>query len=86
MWTEQGNQLVQIFEFEDFNSAFAFMSRVALLADTMNHHPDWRNLYNKVEIRLSTHEAGNIITDKDWELARRIDKLMKIPVAQQLTL
>ena len=86
MWTEQGNQLVQIFEFEDFNSAFAFMSRVALLADTMNHHPDWRNLYNKVEIRLSTHEAGNIITDKDWELARRIDKLMKIPIAQQFTL
>jgi 4a-hydroxytetrahydrobiopterin dehydratase len=80
MWREQDNKLVQIFEFEDFNAAFAFMTRVALLADTMNHHPDWRNLYNKVEIRLSTHDAGNIITDKDWELARRIDKLMKVAV------
>jgi 4a-hydroxytetrahydrobiopterin dehydratase len=80
MWREQDNKLVQIFEFEDFNAAFAFMTRVALLADTMNHHPDWRNLYNKVEIRLSTHDAGNIITDKDWELARRIDKLMKAAI------
>jgi 4a-hydroxytetrahydrobiopterin dehydratase len=80
MWTEQDNQLVRTFEFDDFNAAFTFMTRVALLADTMNHHPDWRNIYNKVEIRLTTRELGSIITDKDWELARRIDKLIKVPV------
>jgi 4a-hydroxytetrahydrobiopterin dehydratase len=81
MWTEQDNHVVRTFEFDDFNAAFTFMTRVALLADTMNHHPDWRNINNKVEIRLTTHELGSIITDKDWELARRIDKLIKVPVA-----
>ena len=77
MWKEENNQLVKLFEFDDFTSAFAFMQRVALVADTMNHHPDWRNVYNRVEIRLSTHDAGNVITQKDWELANRIDKLEK---------
>ncbi|HPF93625.1 MAG TPA: 4a-hydroxytetrahydrobiopterin dehydratase [Tenuifilaceae bacterium] len=77
MWKEENNQLVKSFEFDDFTSAFAFMQRVALVADTMNHHPDWRNVYNRVEIRLSTHDAGNVVTLKDWELANRIDKLEK---------
>jgi 4a-hydroxytetrahydrobiopterin dehydratase len=77
MWKEENNQLVKLFEFDDFTSAFAFMQRVALVADTMNHHPDWRNVYNRVEIRLSTHDAGNVVTPKDWELANRIDKLEK---------
>ncbi len=77
MWKEENNQLVKSFEFDDFTSAFAFMQRVALVADTMNHHPDWRNVYNRVEIRLSTHDAGNVVTQKDWELANRIDKLEK---------
>ncbi len=77
MWKEENNQLIKSFEFDDFTSAFAFMQRVALVADTMNHHPDWRNVYNRVEIRLSTHDAGNVVTQKDWELANRIDKLEK---------
>ncbi|HDP54237.1 MAG TPA: pterin-4-alpha-carbinolamine dehydratase [Bacteroidetes bacterium] len=77
MWKEENNQLVKSFEFDNFTSAFAFMQRVALVADTMNHHPDWRNVYNRVEIRLSTHDAGNVVTPKDWELANRIDKLEK---------
>jgi 4a-hydroxytetrahydrobiopterin dehydratase len=53
------------------------MQRVAPIADIMNHHHDWRNVYNKVEIRLSTHDAGDVVTDKDRELANRIDKLEK---------
>lgn len=63
------------FIFENFVDAFAFMTRVALVAEKMNHHPDWRNVYNRVEIRLSTHEAGNVVTQKDYELANAIDNL-----------
>jgi 4a-hydroxytetrahydrobiopterin dehydratase len=75
MWKENNNQLVRNFEFEDFVSAFDFMARVAVIAEEMNHHPEWTNVYNKVEIRLSTHDAGNVVTKKDHELASRIDEL-----------
>ncbi|HCY01173.1 MAG TPA: 4a-hydroxytetrahydrobiopterin dehydratase [Bacteroidales bacterium] len=77
MWKEENNQLVKTFKFDDFTSAFAFMQRVAPIADIMNHHPDWRNVYNKVEIKLTTHDAGSVVTAKDRELASRIDKLEK---------
>ena len=70
-----GTQLVQTFAFKDFIGAWAFMNQVALLAEKMNHHPDWSNVYNKVTIRLYTHDAGNKITDKDRKLAEQIDKL-----------
>jgi 4a-hydroxytetrahydrobiopterin dehydratase len=76
MWKEENNQLVRSFEFHDFVSAFGFMTRVALVAEELNHHPEWKNVYNKVEIRLSTHDAGNVITEKDRELARQIDSLV----------
>jgi len=76
MWTEENNQLKQIFKFKNFSEAFAFMTRVAMIAEKLNHHPDWRNVYNTVEITLSTHDKGNIITEKDRELAEKIDKLM----------
>jgi len=76
MWTEKNNQLVRSFEFKDFVQAFSFMTRVAFAAEKMNHHPEWSNVYNKVEIRLSTHDAGNIVTDKDRKLAAEIDKLI----------
>ncbi|TVQ86315.1 MAG: 4a-hydroxytetrahydrobiopterin dehydratase [Bacteroidetes bacterium] len=76
MWTEKNNQLVRSFEFNDFVQAFSFMTRVAFAAEKMNHHPEWSNVYNKVEIRLSTHDAGNIVTDKDRKLAAEIDKLI----------
>ena len=76
MWKETNNQLVRSFEFKDFIQAFSFMTRVAIAAEKMNHHPEWSNVYNKVEIRLSTHDAGNIVTEKDRKLASEIDKLL----------
>jgi 4a-hydroxytetrahydrobiopterin dehydratase len=76
MWTEADNQLTRDFTFADFSEAFAFMTRVALLAETMNHHPWWSNVYNQVTIRLSTHDAGNTVTDKDHKLAAAIDALL----------
>lgn len=75
MWTEENNQLKKTFQFKNFTEAFAFMTRVAFIAEKMNHHPDWRNVYNRVEISLSTHDAGGIVTDKDRKLAEAIDKL-----------
>jgi len=76
MWQEQNNQLKKTFTFKNFSEAFAFMTRVALIAEKMNHHPDWRNVYNTVEISLSTHDAGDVVTEKDRKLAEAIDKLM----------
>ncbi len=76
MWKEEMNALVRTFRFRDFSEAFAFMTRVALLAEKMNHHPDWRNVYNRVEIRLNTHDAGGIVTEKDRTLAAKIDGLL----------
>ncbi|CAN5852459.1 hypothetical protein BH11BAC4_BH11BAC4_18530 [soil metagenome] len=76
MWTTADNKLHRKFEFDDFSEAFSFMTRVALAAEKMNHHPLWTNVYNKVEIWLSTHDAGDTITDKDRKLAERIDQLV----------
>jgi 4a-hydroxytetrahydrobiopterin dehydratase len=76
MWTEKNNTLYRKFEFADFSEAFAFMTRVALAAEKMNHHPLWTNVYNKVEIWLSTHDAGDVVTDKDKKLAKKIDALI----------
>jgi 4a-hydroxytetrahydrobiopterin dehydratase len=61
-------------EFADFNAAFGFMTRVALMAELMDHHPEWSNVYNKVEITLSTHDAGGI-SELDIKLARFIDSI-----------
>lgn len=76
MWTEEDNKLYRKFKFKDFSEAFAFMTRVAIEAEKMDHHPLWTNVYNTVEIWLSTHDAGNIVTDKDKKLAQKIDTLM----------
>ena len=75
MWKEEDNQLKRTFEFSNFIEAFAFMSKVALLAEKADHHPSWSNVYNTVEISLSTHSAGNTVTEKDRSLADAIDKL-----------
>lgn len=75
MWEEKNNMLVRKFEFKTFSEAFAFMTRVALQAEKMDHHPDWSNVYNKVEIRLSTHDAGDVVTEKDRKLAKKIDEI-----------
>ncbi|MDO6434434.1 4a-hydroxytetrahydrobiopterin dehydratase [Flavitalea sp. BT771] len=79
MWEEKNNSLYSKFEFKDFSEAFAFMTRVALAAEKMDHHPLWTNVYNQVEIWLSTHDAGNIVTDKDRALAKKIDKIKTTP-------
>ena len=75
MWTEKDNSLQRTFLFKDFSEAFAFMTRAAFIAEKMDHHPYWINVWNRVEIRLSTHSAGDIVTDKDRKLASAIDAL-----------
>lgn len=77
MWKEENNRLKRTFKFEDFQEAFAFMTRVAFLAEAHNHHPNWSNVYNQVDIELTTHDAGNTITDKDRKLAKAIDQLVQ---------
>lgn len=74
-WEEKDNCLYRRFQFGDFSEAFAFMTRVALIAEKMNHHPRWMNVWNTVEVWLSTHDAGDIVTDKDRKLAEKIDAL-----------
>lgn len=76
MWTEENNSLKKEFKFKNFIDAFAFMTRVAFVAEKMNHHPNWSNVYNTVSIILNTHDAGNTVTDKDRKLAAEIDKLL----------
>ena len=76
MWQEKNNALYRKFEFKDFSEAFAFMTRVALAAEKMDHHPSWKNVWNTVEISLNTHDAGDTITSKDHDLANKIDKLL----------
>jgi 4a-hydroxytetrahydrobiopterin dehydratase len=75
MWQEKNNTLYKKFQFTNFSEAFAFMTRVAMEAEKMDHHPLWTNVWNTVEIWLSTHDAGNIVTEKDRRLASKIDKL-----------
>ena len=75
MWKEENNQLCRSFEFADFSEAFAFMTRVAFEAEKQNHHPLWTNVWNRVDICLSTHDAGNVVTEKDRQLARVIDNI-----------
>jgi 4a-hydroxytetrahydrobiopterin dehydratase len=72
-WREENNSLTKDYEFDSFISAFSFITRVAIVAEKMNHHPEIVNTYNHVTLRLSTHDAGNTITAKDHELASRID-------------
>lgn len=76
MWKETDNKLYRKFQFKNFSEAFAFMTRVAIEAEKMDHHPLWTNVYNTVEVWLSTHDAGDIVTDKDHQLATKIDALL----------
>jgi 4a-hydroxytetrahydrobiopterin dehydratase len=75
MWKEENNQLACSFEFKDFVEAFTFMTKVAFAAEKMGHHPNWNNTYNKVYIKLYTHDANDRITDKDIKLSKEIDKI-----------
>ena len=76
MWKEEDNKLKRTFKFADFQEAFAFMTRVAFLAEAAQHHPNWSNVYNQVTIELTTHDVGNTVTDKDYSLAKAIDSLV----------
>ena len=75
MWKNDDNQLEASFTFKDFAEAFAFMTEVAFHAEKQNHHPNWSNVWNRVDIQLSTHDAGNIVTEKDHQLAKTIDRI-----------
>ncbi|MDX1627440.1 MAG: 4a-hydroxytetrahydrobiopterin dehydratase [Fulvivirga sp.] len=77
MWKEEDNKLKKTFEFSDFKEAFGFMAQVAIVAEKMNHHPNWSNVYNTVSFELNTHDAGDVVTDKDKKLAEEIDKIAK---------
>ena len=76
LWTEEDNKLKRTFEFKDFVEAFGFMTRVAVIAEKMDHHPNWSNVYNQVTIELTTHDQGNTVTNRDRELAEKIDQLV----------
>ncbi len=76
-WTENDNKLVGEFVFEDFSQAWAFMTEVAILAERKNHHPDWTNVWNRVVITLTTHDEGDIITEKDRKMADSISKIFE---------
>ena len=75
MWVEKDNKLTRQFKFKDFTEAFSFMTRVAIHAEKMDHHPNWSNVWNTVVIELTTHDAGNVVTQKDRDLAAKIDEL-----------
>lgn len=75
-WKEEDNKLKRSFKFKNFVEAFGFMARVALEAEKMEHHPEWSNTYNTVDIALQSHDAGNKITEKDYKLAKKIDALV----------
>lgn len=76
MWKEENNFLVKQFKFKNFSEAFAFMTRIAMIAEKMNHHPYLSNIYNEVDIKLNTHDAGDVVTEKDRKLAAAIDALL----------
>jgi 4a-hydroxytetrahydrobiopterin dehydratase len=75
MWLEKNNRLTRSFQFRDFKEAFAFMTQVALVAEQMNHHPQWTNTYNRVDFELFTFDAGNTVTARDHRLAAAIDAI-----------
>jgi 4a-hydroxytetrahydrobiopterin dehydratase len=75
MWQDKNDQLYKKFEFKDFNEAFAFMGKVAKAAESANHHPRWLNDWNVVEVWLTSHDAGDKVTDKDRNLAKTIDQI-----------
>ena len=75
LWSRDGNRLQRDFRFQDFSAAFGFMTRVALAAEQLGHHPEWSNVWNRVSIALTTHDTGGL-SDLDVTLARRIDALI----------
>lgn len=77
MWKEMDNKLCASFKFKNFTEAFSFMTEVAFLAEKQNHHPNWSNVYNTVDFELTTHDAGNTVTEKDQKLAKAITQVFQ---------
>lgn len=75
-WTGGDDFITKVFKFDDFASAFGFMAQIAVVAEAMNHHPEWFNVYNRVDVTLTTHDAGGV-TDKDVKLAERMEVAAK---------
>jgi len=75
-WNTKDNKLEKEFIFKDFVAAFAFLTKIAIVAEKQNHHPEIYNVYNKVKISLQTHDAGNTVTEKDFTLAKTIDSFV----------
>ncbi len=76
MWIESDNKLIKEFKFNDFKDALLFINKVADISEKYNHHPEIYNVYNRVKLSLCTHDKGSIITDKDYNLAKKIDELL----------
>ncbi|MES2727148.1 MAG: 4a-hydroxytetrahydrobiopterin dehydratase [Bacteroidota bacterium] len=74
-WIEENNKLSKTFTFKTFGDAMAWMVKASYHIEKMDHHPEWSNVYNKVHVNLSTHDAGNTVTDKDKQLAALLDSL-----------
>lgn len=74
-WSHERDALAKTFTFGSFREAFSFMTRVAFEAEDMDHHPEWTNVYQKVSVRLNTHDAGGKVTARDVELAERIERI-----------
>jgi 4a-hydroxytetrahydrobiopterin dehydratase len=74
-WTEENDKLIKDFKFKNFTQAFAWMSGVAIEAEKMQHHPEWKNVYNTVHVEMTTHDQGSVVTEKDHKLAEKMDKL-----------
>lgn len=76
-WTEENNCLIKTFEFQTFEDAIDFMNRCSIHISKLDHHPSWTNVYNKVSVELTTHEQGNVVTEKDIQLAELMDEIFK---------
>ena len=79
---DKARALTREFVFENFSEAFAFMTRAAMEAEKLDHHPEWKNVYNKVDVVLSTHEAGNLVTERDVQLARKMNSFVADKIKQ----
>ena len=77
-WEAQNNKLTKTFEFQSFEEAIEFMVRASKVISQMDHHPEWTNVYNRVMVSLCTHDAGNVITQKDHDLAAALDAVFQL--------
>lgn len=77
-WKTEDNYLHKTFTFKDFESAIDFMKQASVQISILNHHPEWTNIYNKVQVKLTTHDASNTVTQKDFDLAEILDRVFDI--------